>query len=572
MSASSPTCGSVPAAKSGRLNSGRKAGLFLLIGAQLGCTGSIVADAGDGVGASGTPGVPSQAPTNQPGAFVPAPASMARLTASQYRNAVRASFGASANVAELDPDAELGGYEVVGARSATVSPRAAELYEAAARAVVAGAVGDATWRAGISSCVPSGAADASCAESVVGALGLRLWRRALDAAERTRFSTLARDGATSLGDFWESVAIVGAGMMQSPKFVFRIELGEPDPTDPSRLRYTSQEMASRLAFFVLNSAPGDALLATAQTGVLLEPAALSLEAERLLGTEEARAGLGQFLQDFLDLAKLPAMIKEQAKFPAFNEALALSMAEESRRLFEYVVFEQSSDLRGLVTTRTTFVDQALATHYGLPAPSGPGFSRVELPASGVRLGLLGHAAFLAAQSTIAETSPTRRGKFVRERLLCGTVPPPPPGAETTLEADDGIPKTRRQLLEKHRADPTCAGCHALTDPIGLAFEHFDAVGAYRSTEHGLTIDPSGNLDGVPFADAPALARLLQDDPLLTDCLVRQVYRYATGRRETEGETSTIDGLRASFSNGGNLQSLVKALVASPGFRFAKERN
>jgi hypothetical protein len=222
----------------------------------------------------------------------------------------------------------------------------------------------------------------------------------------------------------------------------------------------------------------------------------------------------------------------------------------------------------LLDTDAGFVDAELAAHYGIAGPVDGSFAPVPLPDT--RGGLLTLAGFLAINSGEASTSPTKRGLSVRRVLMCQTVPPPPPDVEAKLpEPGGGGPVTKREQLEAHVNDPVCASCHQFTDPIGLALEHFDALGGYRATDQGLPIDPGGELDGKAFADAVELGGLVAEHPAISYCVVRNLYRYATGHIEQAHEEPTIKLLfGALIESGHDLTAAIDALVRSEGFRYA----
>jgi hypothetical protein len=253
-----------------------------------------------------------------------------------------------------------------------------------------------------------------------------------------------------------------------------------------------------------------------------------------------------------------------------SETLPGSMLGELERLFAHVVFTQDADFRELFASPTSFVNAELAQLYGVSAPgTSPAtpdlFVPIQSPAP--RVGLLGAAGVLAVHSTPTATSATLRGKFIRTRLLCGEIPPPPPGTVTELPpAQPG--QTQRQRVDVHLSNATCAGCHRLMDPLGLALENFDGIGAYRELEAGQPIDASGELDGVPFDGPVALAQLLRQSPGAADCMVQQLYRFLVGRRDTEGEAPVLSALRQSFAGESyRLRRLAVQIVESDGFRY-----
>jgi hypothetical protein len=226
-------------------------------------------------------------------------------------------------------------------------------------------------------------------------------------------------------------------------------------------------------------------------------------------------------------------------------------------------------LLDVLTTRDTFVDDGLADLYGLPRPGQGGMVAVTLPDTGQRAGLLGTGAFLAVRAKTNETTPTLRGRFVREVLMCQTVPPPPPNVNTTLPTALSGTLTRRQQLEQHRGAPACAGCHALMDPIGLGFENFDAIGRHRDQDRGLPIDPSGELDGATFSGPRELGQRLRESPQLRPCLMRGFYRYTLGQSEASGGEAWIDELTRRFDAAGeNFIDFTLSLVTADLFRYA----
>jgi hypothetical protein len=219
------------------------------------------------------------------------------------------------------------------------------------------------------------------------------------------------------------------------------------------------------------------------------------------------------------------------------------------------------------------VNSDLAALYGVDAPGATTteFVQVELPADGPRAGILTSGAFLTMNAHESYTSPTARGKYVRERVLCLDVPAPPPGVDTSLDPVmmGEQPKTVRERMELHRTNPSCASCHTFMDPPGFLFEHFDSSGAYRELQEGvLPIDSSGDLDGKPLNDARGLATVLETDERVGRCMVKQLYRHALGRLETSGEALAVENLAARFVvTSFDFRSLLLELVTHDAFRF-----
>jgi hypothetical protein len=294
---------------------------------------------------------------------------------------------------------------------------------------------------------------------------------------------------------------------------------------------------------------------------------LQTQAERLLADPRARAALDDFHSERLALEELASLEKGAAVFSTVDDSLRSAMRHDVLATIEEFTFGAAPDLRELFTTRVVFVESKLASIYGLPAVSKS--TRSELPTSTPRAGLLGKVAFLAANAHTNATSPTLRGKYIRERFLCQSIPAPPPEVVTVLPAVDPNAPTMRDRLKVHASTPSCAGCHRLMDPIGLSLEHFDAIGKYRESDQGHTLDTTGVLDGKSFDGALSLAQLLRDDPRTSDCVARQTYRYAVAHVEGAGEEPAISAMVKQFEQSGyRFTQLLRAVVVSDGFRYA----
>ncbi len=490
----------------------------------------------------------------------PRPA-LTRLTTAQYWNTIEDLFGAGITRTELEQDAVNGGFAAVGAAEVVTSRAGVERYEQAARGIVDQVFGDAARRAKLVGCVPAGAKDPACTRTFVEGFGRRVFRRPLTTEEITTYVDLAQSAQDALADFWAGLGVTASALLQSPKFLFRAEYGQPGAGGSGVAALTSHELASRLSYLLWGSMPDPELLAAADRNELADDAGLGKQLSRMLAHPRARHGLRGFFTEALQMGAKPG--GEGVRTPLYP-----AMREESLRVLEELVFERKADLLSLLTTRRTFVNRELAQLYGLPAPAAGAFAAVELPADGPRVGFLGQGAFLAATSIPDHGSPTSRGKFVRETLLCQTIPPAPPGVNTQLPPlPQGEKLTTRKRLDAHRADPACASCHALMDPIGLTFERFDWQGRHRTDEGGLPIDTTGDLDGAPFADARALADLLAKKPEVSACLARTFFRFAIGRSEVDETTGAFAAHLRSFEGGGrDLLALLTAIVTSPDFR------
>jgi len=504
--------------------------------------------------------------------FAAATAHLKRLTVGQYGRTIHQLFGLGIKIpTDVEVDTKLHGFSTIGSSELTIGPRAAEQYEAAAIDLARQVFADTARRDAFVGCAPTSATD-PCIKTFLATFGRRAWRRPLTDAELTRWSNVVVDVTGKLGSVWVGLEHATSGILQSPHFLFRVELGAPDPEKPGRLRYDDYEMASRLSFFLWGATPDDALLDAAQRGELTTSDGVRAQATRMVSSPKTRSSLRAYYSEYLNLERIELITKSATLFPEMNRDLAVAMREEIERAFEDIAFDQNADYRKIFTTNQTFANTALAKLYGLPDP-GPGFSRVVLPEDGPRAGLLGMAGVLTLYAHATITSPTLRGKFVRTQLLCQDIPPPPPGVVTSIE-DDGVEgKTVREKLAAHRKDPTCNSCHRLMDPLGLGMEDFDPIGRHRTVEQvgsgASPVDASGDVDGKTFVGGKELGKLLAAHPDIGGCQVKNLYRFATGHLEGEGEIGTIATLTQKFeASGYKIKSLLVDIVTSDGFRYA----
>jgi hypothetical protein len=495
-----------------------------------------------------------------PGAPAPAPAGgrLRRLTAAQFRNTLRDLLGNDVVIGDIEPDSLREGFASVGATYTTISARGIEQYDAAAQAVAHQVFADPARRAQVLGCAPTTGSAEACLRAFVTAFGRRAWRRPLTSEELDDYTKVAADAAALLGDPLPALEQITVALLTSPNFLYRVEVGGPDGA--GRFRYTGWELASRLSYFLWNSTPDDALLGAAEAGQLDTPAGLQAQATRLLMSSRARTGFsGGFGRDLLWLDALADAPKNDARF---TDALRASMETEVLRLFESRL-DPGTDVMDLLVSTRTFVDANLAGLYGLPRPAAAG--PADLPATGPRAGLLGTAAFLSIYAGQDRTSPTARGVFVREKLLCQPMPTPPDNVDITLPSGN---LTTRQRLEQHRLNPGCAGCHALFDPVGYAFEDFDWIGAHRDRESNLPVDTSGNLDDFQFANARALTAQLRERADVHDCLLKNLFRTLNGHLETDADAAALDTWKTAFDRSNrSLPAFLVELAASDGFRL-----
>ncbi|MCA9691175.1 MAG: DUF1592 domain-containing protein [Myxococcales bacterium] len=511
--------------------------------------------------------------------FKPAPSSLRLLLARHYTNAVRDLLGdAAAAVVEPPEDSAINGFEAVAAAQLALSDAAVQAYEDSARAAAAASIANPGKLATYLGCTPIGPEDAACHEQFIRAFGRMAFRRPLTEEEVALYLDVAQTTALDAGDFMVGIEYAVASFLQSPFFLYQVELGVPDKDDPTIHRLTGYELASRLSFFLLDTTPDANLLDAAEAGVLDSAEGVRNAAEFMLTRPEAQVALSNFYAELLRLRELDSLPKDPLVFAEWSPALAAAFREETVRTIEDIVWQQDGDIRDMLDTPFTFANKTLADFYGLAHPSGgqfgDAFLKVPLPDAHKRGGIFGQGSFLSLFAHISSTSPTLRGKFVREVLMCEAIPAPPPGVMTNLPPLGQDTPTMRDRLELHMSDEGCAICHKLMDPIGFGLENYDGIGRFRTVENGVEINTQSEVDGVgAFDGARQLGQVLRGEPEVSMCMVRNLFRHGTGHIETKGEVGPLAEVDADFIDDGyRMQAMIIDLVASESFRSVGEPN
>jgi hypothetical protein len=495
-------------------------------------------------------------------ASVPIP--VRRLSRVEYQRSVRdLLYGVAFDAPEIPADTAERGLENI-ARQLGAPALLVERYELTASRAAEAAIRDEAIRARIVPC-ESGASAAeqdACAERFLDAFGRRAFRRPLTAEERADFLALIHATATEI-DFDAAIELAIGALIQSPQFHYRIET----PTGEGRA--SAYQLASRLSYFLWQSAPDDALLDAAARGELSTPTDLETRARAMLEDPRAREAMIDFHRQWLDFDRVLGEPKDPATHPGWDATLRTAIREEVDRFVGGVVWGGEGTLGALLTSRSTWVDPALAEHYGLPAVSG--WTRVELP-EGERAGILTRSDFLAGRAHAVNGSPILRGAFVMDRLLCRALGSPPDDADTSpiVPDPDAGPMTNRMLFEARTASPTCQTCHAFIDGIGLGFEHYDATGRFRAIDNTLPVDATSTLVGTdvdgPYDGAVELSEMLAESTTVSDCAASHWARYALGRTPADGDACLVARAQASMrATGGDLRELMIAIVTSPDF-------
>jgi mono/diheme cytochrome c family protein len=417
---------------------------------------------------------------------------------------------------------------------------------------------------------PNGRAELACARQIIATLARRAYRQPvtdLDVQQVLPFYEAGR----RRGTFETGIQKAVTRILASPRFVFRVER-DPDHAQPGSVyRISDVELASRLSFFLWSSIPDDELLKVASQGRLAQPAVLDQQVRRMLADRRAEALVTNFAGQWLHLRNVRTVLPNSDEFPDFDDNLRQSFRRETELLFESVMREDRNVL-DLMTADYTFVNERLARHYGIPGVYGSRFRRVPVTDE-ARQGLLGHGSVLAVTSHAERTSPVVRGKWILENILGTTVPPPPPDVPALKENKEGEkPRTMREQMAEHRAEPVCASCHKVMDPIGFALENFDAVGAWRAREAGVPIDASGQLaDGTKVDGVVTLRRALLSRPeVFVGTMTEKLLMYAVGRGLDHHDMPAVRAIvRDAGRHNYRFSSIVLSIVHSVPFQMRK---
>lgn len=490
----------------------------------------------------------------------PGPAPLRRLTNLEWRYTVTDLLG-QASLAETLSRTFVAETESLGFRNNAdfldVGPLIAQQYMDAAEQLAE--------RAGTSllACDP---ASPGCVRSFITTFGRKAFRRPLAAEEIDTFEglftrTSSVHGAAA-GVEWVLFAI-----LQSPHFLYRVELSAPAPGE-NFVRPSSFEMASRLSYLIWRSMPDETLLAAAERDELQTPEQIEAQARRMVDDPKARRAI-DFYEEWLDSDRISAMQRDPQVFAGLPSDLTALFQEETRRFVEHVVWS-GGDLQELLSADYTFANDRLAQHYGLSGASGSSFTRVPLDPSRGR-GVFAQAGVITVHDKPSRTSIVKRGLKVRTSFLCQSIGAPPDNVVTELP-EIGSDLTQRERLEQHRENIACAYCHNFMDPIGVVFEKIDAVGRYREVdEHGIDIDVSSFLDFTADVNGPLtgpadLAEKLSRSSQTEQCFVTQAFRFAYGRGETTADQCSIAALQTRFrENGRSLKELLIALTQTDTF-------
>ena len=495
-----------------------------------------------------------------------------RLGPGQYRQTIADVFGPSiATTGRFDPEYRQEGLLTIGARAASISASGIERYDELAENIAAQVV-DERHRDTLIPCKPqsASASDDACARQFLSAAGRLLYRRALLDEEIALAVRTASQVATAKNDFYAGIAASLSNMLLSPNFLYVYKTFEPDPERAGAVRLDGYSKASVLSFFLWNAPPDDALLTAAENGELHSVRGLKRQVDRMLASPSLENGARAFFSDMLGFSEFETLAKDPTFYPRFTPKVVHQAQEQTLRTIVDLLIVRQGDYRDLFTTPDTFLARSLAALYGVPIVDTTDNGQPErwIPYryqdDDPRAGILSHASFVALHSPSGRSSPTDRGKALREYLLCQEVPAPPADVSFAVVQDTSHPvyKTARERLQAHATEAACSGCHKITDPIGLALENFDTAGGYRTTENGVPIDTSGELNGTKFDGPVGLAKALRNDPALTQCVATRAVAYATGRTPARGDAE-LKRIQAAFAkNKYNFVELLREVALS----------
>lgn len=514
-----------------------------------------------------TPGGPAPLDCSEAD-YRPADAPLRRLTPAEVQASVETLFpGVAIPELALESDARVDGFDN-NALSQGVSATGIESLNQTAERVGAIVAADRSWWP----CDPA-TGEATCGETIAQQVGERAYRRPLEAAEAERMTAFFEALRVELG-FEGAVAAYVSGVLESPSFLYRPELGDPSlPAPDGLLALSGHELATRLSYLLWGDLPDEPLLTAAASGELADVGALEAQARRMLEDPRAREIVERFHRSWLGLDRLDELDLDGEGYPELDGALRRDLKASVAAFVSDAFWEEGSN-RALFQGRQGFVNDRLAPLMGVSAPGSEELVPVTLPES-ERAGILTQPGVLASTSHGIGHSPILRGVLVLGSVLCTPPPPPPDDVDIGIADDEPVGEggailTTREKLERTHGTAECASCHDAIDGIGFAFERYDGLGRFRLEEHGVAVDPTGRLRGEPVADGVALGEALAEDAQARECLATQWYRFALGRTEATADACEIRRLADTLGELDDPKEMLVALVTSNAFRFRPE--
>ncbi len=562
--------------------------VWLLLGAAS-CTAMIDGQSGGSPGSPGSPGSatsPGTGTGTSTGASAgttlatftcgssttpdPGPSPLRLLSRTQYLNTLQGLFTTVPDLtAALGTDTNYSA--AFGIAQADIDQVQVGGFQAAAETVAASVVANPTELSALVPCA-AGTAKRQCAQTFVQSFGALAYRSPItDPADIARHMTVYDAGA--LVSDTHGLQLLIEALLQSPRFLYRVELGTTEAVGPTAIKLSAYEIAARLSYVVWDSPPDAALIAAAAQDQLETKDQVTAQLTRLLADPKGANFVRRFLEGWVQLPGIDGLVKDTTLYPQWSAAgstLPASVKAQASAFFDNVLSANNGALDTLLTSTTVFVNSDLASYYGMSTTS-TAFTPMTL-SNGQASGLLTLPAMLALQAKPDESWPIYRGRFVRESLFCQDLPPPPANVPKPPDVMPGV--STRQRLTQHETDPSCSGCHAQMDPIGFGFEAYDAIGRFRTTDGGQPVDASGQINGTdvdgPFNGVVELAKKLSSSTTVKECVARQWFRFTTSRYEQDMDGCSMKGIVDAFESAGNsLNALPKALVESDAFLYRR---
>jgi hypothetical protein len=496
----------------------------------------------------------------------PGPSFIRRVTRLEYNNTVRDLLGDNSGAGDSFPVEEKRlGFDN-NAAALSVSPVLVEQYLLAAETVAAAVVNGSL--ATIMPCDPAADGIDACGQKFITTFGRKAYRQPLGPDDIVALTAVFNVGKVT--DFKTGIRLVVETMLQSPRFLYRVEFGDPPQSGQSVVKLDSWEMASRLSYLLWHSMPDDALFAAAEAGGLTTSEEIASQVERMLQDPRAHGVVADFHSQWLRVGELATIEKDLTVFPKLSPTIAGLLQRETAQFLDFVTWDGPGDLNAIFTSPFTFVNGPLADYYGIPGVTGDAFVKIQLDPD-QRAGFLTQGGILSLLGKANQTSPVHRGKFVREQLLCTELPPPP--ADLMIKPPElSSTLTTRERFIQHATDRACTGCHRLMDPIGLGFENFDGAGMFRDTENGVAVDSSGSVQDSDIAGTfngvLELQSKLAVSQQVRDCVATKWFRYGYGRGETDQDSCTLATIKNKFAaTGYRTRDLLVALTQSDAFLY-----
>ena len=407
------------------------------------------------------------------------------------------------------------------------------------------------------------------ARQILKPFAKRAWRRPVSDRETERLTTLVAYALEQKATFEESIQVALQAVLTSPYFLFRWELDPAEKEGEGTRQLNEYELASRLSYFLWSSMPDDELFALADEGRLSDPDVISHQVERMIQDPKSDAFVTNFAGQWLQFRSLDTVTPDPTRFPTYSDELRQAMQRESE-LFFAEIMRTNRSLTDFLDADFTYLNETLARHYGMEGVQGKEFQRVSLDANSQRGGVLTQASVLTLTSNPTRTSPVLRGKWILEQIMGTPPPPPPPDAPLLEESEEAVLSgSLRERMEKHRIKPDCATCHEKMDPIGFAFENFNAVGEWRDLDEGFPIDPSGKLpDGTAFNGPKDLIKELMNRDTFVRSVIEKMLTFALGRGLEYYDQCTVDEIYEDLSADHlKFQTLVQSIVLSKPFQL-----